>query len=115
MWNHQIMIRIITIKSNSDPVVPQGHLDTHKANTSHPLRACTFECLGNLCLFEHAPVPIETFHYILEHAQTDRKSTRLNSSHQIISYAVFCLKKKINWKSIELKYNILSWTSSSRC
>src|SRR5258708_8888310 len=31
--------------------------------------------------------------------QGDRKSTRLNSSHQIISYAVFCLKKKkkITW------------------
>src|SRR5947208_7864075 len=28
----------------------------------------------------------------------DRKSTRLNSSHQIISYAVFCLKKKKNNK-----------------
>src|SRR5258708_20796515 len=27
----------------------------------------------------------------------DRKSTRLNSSHQIISYAVFCLKKKIQY------------------
>src|SRR5258708_38351411 len=27
-------------------------------------------------------------------AGKDRKSTRLNSSHQIISYAVFCLKKK---------------------
>src|SRR5207244_13273297 len=27
-------------------------------------------------------------------ASEDRKSTRLNSSHQIISYAVFCLKKK---------------------
>src|SRR5258708_11151971 len=27
-------------------------------------------------------------------ADGDRKSTRLNSSHQIISYAVFCLKKK---------------------
>src|SRR5258708_24161123 len=27
-------------------------------------------------------------------AALDRKSTRLNSSHQIISYAVFCLKKK---------------------
>src|SRR5438034_8898263 len=25
---------------------------------------------------------------------TDRKSTRLNSSHTVISYAVFCLKKK---------------------
>src|SRR5947208_10280867 len=29
-----------------------------------------------------------------EIAKLDRKSTRLNSSHQIISYAVFCLKKK---------------------
>src|SRR5258708_31544896 len=28
----------------------------------------------------------------------DRKSTRLNSSHQIISYAVFCLKKKKNMR-----------------
>src|SRR5437588_10445008 len=27
-------------------------------------------------------------------AQIDRKSTRLNSSHTVISYAVFCLKKK---------------------
>src|SRR5258708_31686011 len=30
----------------------------------------------------------------------DRKSTRLNSSHQIISYAVFCLKKKKNTEQI---------------
>src|SRR5690349_22136924 len=29
-----------------------------------------------------------------EHVVTDRKSTRLNSSHVEISYAVFCLKKK---------------------
>src|SRR5947207_8242044 len=28
-------------------------------------------------------------------ASRDRKSTRLNSSHTVISYAVFCLKKKI--------------------
>src|SRR5438552_10562744 len=35
----------------------------------------------------------------------DRKSTRLNSSHQIISYAVFCLKKKKrNRKQIINKY-----------
>src|SRR3712207_8758408 len=31
---------------------------------------------------------------------TDRKSTRLNSSHANISYAVFCLKKKINQSTI---------------
>ena len=34
----------------------------------------------------------DTKHYVITGA--DRKSTRLNSSHQIISYAVFCLKKK---------------------
>src|SRR5437763_6732170 len=33
--------------------------------------------------------------------ETDRKSTRLNSSHRCISYAVFCLKKKK-----KQKYNI---------
>src|SRR2546429_986863 len=32
-------------------------------------------------------------------ARRDRKSTRLNSSHGYISYAVFCLKKKNLWKS----------------
>src|SRR5947208_10429974 len=33
---------------------------------------------------------------LLGSLEKDRKSTRLNSSHQIISYAVFCLKKKTN-------------------
>src|SRR5438309_3416430 len=32
----------------------------------------------------------------IEGNRIDRKSTRLNSSHSSISYAVFCLKKKIN-------------------
>src|SRR3712207_8824414 len=32
----------------------------------------------------------------------DRKSTRLNSSHANISYAVFCLKKKNNYSSFRL-------------
>src|SRR5258708_21596576 len=38
----------------------------------------------------------------------DRKSTRLNSSHQIISYAVFCLKKKKykTKETIHCKYQI---------
>src|SRR5690625_6738873 len=36
---------------------------------------------------------------LLDHnGSTDRKSTRLNSSHVAISYAVFCLKKKIAHK-----------------
>src|SRR5207244_5169386 len=33
------------------------------------------------------------FHKVEALESQDRKSTRLNSSHQIISYAVFCLKK----------------------
>src|SRR5256885_16020657 len=32
-----------------------------------------------------------------ETVMADRKSTRLNSSHLVISYAVFCLKKKKRW------------------
>src|SRR5256885_4733161 len=35
-------------------------------------------------------------------AARDRKSTRLNSSHLVISYAVFCLKKKISINYISL-------------
>src|SRR5256885_11814899 len=33
---------------------------------------------------------------VWQYRQRDRKSTRLNSSHLVISYAVFCLKKKIS-------------------
>src|SRR5258708_26080293 len=35
----------------------------------------------------------------------DRKSTRLNSSHQIISYAVFCLKKNLLDASVRKCFN----------
>src|SRR5258708_28912374 len=35
--------------------------------------------------------------------EEDRKSTRLNSSHQIISYAVFCLKKKKTFDKMKKK------------
>src|SRR2546426_3926311 len=41
--------------------------------------------------------PVEQEHgagHAPQQAQQDRKSTRLNSSHLVISYAVFCLKKK---------------------
>src|SRR5690349_25070107 len=39
--------------------------------------------------------------------RADRKSTRLNSSHVEISYAVFCLKKKKKKKKNKKKYNKL--------
>src|SRR5688572_32607072 len=37
--------------------------------------------------------------FVMEFASEDRKSTRLNSSHSQISYAVFCLKKKKNQRA----------------
>src|SRR5256885_9660186 len=44
--------------------------------------------------------PIEAEEYLLVlPPERDRKSTRLNSSHLVISYAVFCLKKKNNTSS----------------
>src|SRR2546426_2658329 len=44
-------------------------------------------------LAHHADeLPVDLLHQLLK--ETDRKSTRLNSSHLVISYAVFCLKKK---------------------
>src|SRR5258708_23936029 len=41
----------------------------------------------------------------LAETKRDRKSTRLNSSHQIISYAVFCLKKKKNKTKSHLQHS----------
>src|SRR5256885_9260437 len=38
----------------------------------------------------------------------DRKSTRLKSSHLVISYAGFCLKKKNYLSSFSIMYNLLS-------
>src|SRR3990170_5626330 len=38
--------------------------------------------------------PVRGHAWVRLDGEPDRKSTRLNSSHQIISYAVFCLKKK---------------------
>src|SRR2546426_9293284 len=44
----------------------------------------------------------------------DRKSTRLNSSHLVISYAVFCLKKKKKQALLEAVVGILLLTAIAR-
>src|ERR1017187_3391222 len=44
----------------------------------------------------------------------DRKSTRLNSSHRCISYAVFCLKKKDKTKTIRRRLPLYDLTQSAR-
>src|SRR5690348_17798584 len=42
-----------------------------------------------------------TLNVFAERSPSDRKSTRLNSSHPSISYAVFCLKKKKKYHSLD--------------
>src|SRR2546426_9063107 len=50
--------------------------NVRRRNVMHLARSCQYDAV-------HA-----------HHVAKDRKSTRLNSSHLVISYAVFCLKKK---------------------
>src|SRR2546430_3761869 len=47
--------------------------------------------------------------------QADRKSTRLNSSHSQISYAVFCLKKIKYLKTVVSKNNAYTYTYNYSC
>src|SRR2546430_3433360 len=51
-----------------------------------------------LCL----PTTLSTFSNVQSEHYQDRKSTRLNSSHSQISYAVFCLKKKKKFSLMQL-------------
>src|SRR5437762_9906074 len=55
------------------------------------------------------------------YSQRDRKSTRLNSSHRCISYAVFCLKKKITlpvvdpmFGNVSFLHNVLTFKCESK-
>src|SRR2546426_5281217 len=52
-------------------------------------RSCPHRCAESYCRQTPGESPARA-------SDRDRKSTRLNSSHLVISYAVFCLKKKKN-------------------
>src|SRR2546430_5772856 len=58
-------------------------------------------------LIGHAGVTCHLSPLASWHAQTDRKSTRLNSSHSQISYAVFCLKKKNRQRLITCPQSVI--------
>src|SRR5690242_21552909 len=59
-----------------------------------------FRSLAGIAAFAAAPAAAQTLAITGGRVVIDRKSTRLNSSHMSISYAVFCLKKKIHLTAI---------------
>src|SRR5438874_9242309 len=68
-----------------------------------------FRSLTFPLLLRHRQAPIEIGISLVEDRLIrDRKSTRLNSSHVEISYAVFCLKKKIYGESLTSIINVSS-------
>src|SRR5947208_17167853 len=66
------------------PICPGGALGVLRLEKLHVVEHLVGLVLGQRLQLALQPVTQDL----------DRKSTRLNSSHQIISYAVFCLKKK---------------------
>ena len=74
-------------------------MEDHRLSTSESTGG-ELEQLIVLSQLEHEQMPAFGDSRVTTHCAgneakiTDRKSTRLNSSHVVISYAVFCLKKK---------------------
>src|SRR5256886_6486560 len=71
-------------------------LHSHVAVTRGLLDLCTRDELQGVIAHELGHVKNLDVRLMTTLAALDRKSTRLNSSHSQISYAVFCLKKKNN-------------------
>src|SRR5438105_11269960 len=80
MEAHQLRLK------KNDPRVVTYQIDRNINYTNFCTEYCSF------CAF-YRPLGAKDG-YILPFEEIDRKSTRLNSSHEWTSYAVFCLKKK---------------------
>src|SRR5438552_7911635 len=72
-------------RRHGERVHQTGVRETHERCLPQESVVASTQGARQLAVHAHRPAPAEL---------TDRKSTRLNSSHQINSYAVFCLKKK---------------------
>ena len=83
-----VVVNVFLMGQNFDDVMVKKHLDCEDISYNSAL---IFERYYN-------ENKLDSAHSILKYWQDkcglDRKSTRLNSSHLLISYAVFCLKKK---------------------
>src|SRR5690606_39828436 len=104
---HLMLFFILTLRPPRSPLFPYTTLFRSQRHARHPPAGQPAEkehgfrhrrrhldirpdgwslAMDHRCEKFHTPFPVGGY--------TDRKSTRLNSSHVKISYAVFCLKKK---------------------
>src|SRR5436190_8452716 len=82
------------------------------------LPICTMRSPSTIAIRETSRPSTFSSRTIRSAAAPDRKSTRLNSSHTVISYAVFCLKKKKKKNKNNQKKNQKNEThnyTSTRC
>src|SRR2546426_5212284 len=98
-------VRVCLMPASGQPCTPLALIYSDAALTQALANPTTSDGLGNYSFYA-APGKYEIEisgpgittrqipNVILPSDPTDRKSTRLNSSHLVISYAVFCLKKK---------------------
>src|SRR5437870_13090359 len=93
----------VDVPAAKDGRVFLGEVVTHYADQVHAgeeagrdraVRCCASERPRNFAKWSFERVERDRPNDEERHAGIDRKSTRLNSSHVAISYAVFCLKKK---------------------
>src|SRR2546427_1334009 len=83
-----------------------GGVEAHQSREKAPV------CLGQRVPDQVAPAREALLERVQPREDLDRKSTRLNSSHSQISYAVFCLKKK---KSSERRSRRCWTTMTGKC
>src|SRR5690606_40670529 len=91
----QVQVNVVLVRPDAAALVD---LDGHGA--CHHVARGEILGVGRIALHEALPFGVGEVAALAAHAlgDQDRKSTRLNSSHVKISYAVFCLKKKNNAK-----------------
>src|SRR4051812_46373817 len=95
--------QVPTLSGRSLPKTPKDLSLRCKAERSMPTKAAVREIL-----------PPKRVTCASRYSRSDRKSTRLNSSHMSISYAVFCLKKKKTMRmharvTLQIRCDTVAW------
>src|SRR5690625_6893021 len=102
-----------TFLDTTPPRAPEGYGNLHGKKSFVP---AAHEGLNNATQRRNLLHATTTIRNKRQHAvDEDRKSTRLNSSHVAISYAVFCLKKKRTELGIQVSKYAAEVRTSEKC